>query len=183
MLLRIFCVVGCYAATAVALAQNATLAASIELFVFPAAGQDATLQSIDEAECYNWAVDRTGSDPFQLTQQAAQQAAAADRAMWRAEQAGQGAAGRSAAAGIITGALVGGVFGNRGRKSTRRAAATGALIGGASGSRQRSQAQSQATRSVASQAARQQANTEQQLTNFKNAFGACLEAKDYVARF
>lgn len=182
MLLRIICIVGCYAATVVALAQDATLAASIEVFVYPAAGQDATLQSIDEAECYDWAVDGTGSDPFQLAQQAAQQAAAADRAMWRAEQAGKGAAGRSATAGAITGALVGSIFGNKGSKSTRRGAAAGALVGGTSGSSQRSQVRSRTTRSAASQAARQQADTERQMTNFKNAFGVCLEAKDYVAR-
>ncbi len=182
MLLRIFFVIGCCAATAVGLAQSATLAASIEVFVFPAAGQDATEQSIDEAECYNWAVDRTGSDPFQLTRQAAQQAAAADQAMRRAERVGQGAAGRSAASGALTGALIGSIFGRRGSKSTRRAAAAGALISGAAASSQVSQAQSQATRSVVSQAARQEASIGQQMTNFKNAFGACLEGKNYIAR-
>ena len=78
--------------------------------------------------------------------------------------------------------VVGSVFGSKGSKSTRRAAAAGALVGGASGSARRSQAQSQATQSVASQSAAQQANIEQQMSNFKNAFGACLEAKDYVAR-
>ncbi len=182
MLLRIFIVIGCCAASAVTLTQNATLAGSVGVIVFPAAGQDATQQSIDEAECYNWATDNTGSDPFQLTQQAAQQAASADQAMRQAEQAGQGAGGMAAAAGAVTGALVGSVFGSKGRKSTRRAAATGALVGGASGSARRSQAQSQATQSVASQSAAQQADIERQMTNFKNAFGACLEAKDYVAR-
>ncbi len=182
MLQRILFVIGCCAATSVALAQNATLAASIGVSVFPAAGQDATQQSIDEAQCYNWAVGNSGSDPFQLTQQAAQQAASADQAMRQAEQAGSGSAGRSAATGAVTGALVGSVFGNKGRKSTRRAAATGALVGGASGSARRSQEQSQATQSVASQAAAQQATIDQQMTNFKNAFGACLEANEYVAR-
>ena len=182
MLLRIFFTLGCCAVTSFALAQNATLAASVGVSVFPAAGQDATQQSIDEAECYNWATNNTGSDPFQLTQQAAQQAASADEAMRQAEQAGQGAGARAGASGAVTGALVGSVFGNRGSKSTRRAAAAGAVIGGASGSARRSQAQSQATQSVASQSAAQQANIEQQMTNFRNAFGACLEANEYVAR-
>ena len=44
MLQRILFVIGCCAATSVALAQNATLAASIGVSVFPAAGQDATQQ-------------------------------------------------------------------------------------------------------------------------------------------
>jgi len=40
----------------------------------------------------------------------------------------------------------------------------------------------QATQSVASQSAAQQASIDQQMTNFRNAFGACLEANEYVAR-
>jgi uncharacterized protein YcfJ len=181
MSLRIFFLMGCCAASAVALAQNATLGTSIGVMVFPAAGQDATQQSIDEATCYNWATENTGSDPFQLTQQAAEQAASADRAMRQAEQAGQGAGARSAATGAVTGALVGSVFGNSSR-DRRRAATAGAVIGGASGSSRRSQQQSQATQSVASQSAAQQANIEQRMTTFKNAFGACMEANEYVAR-
>ncbi len=181
MLLRIIFFIGCFGSASLILAQSATLGASVGVMVFPADGQDERQQSIDEAECYNWAVNRAGSDPFQLTQQAQQQANAADQAMRRADQAGQGAAGRSAAAGAVSGALVGAVFG-RSSKQRRRAAAAGALIGGAAGANQRSQARSQATGRVAAQAERQQAATEQQMDNFKNAFGACLEGKGYIAR-
>lgn len=182
MLLRISFLVGCCTAVAVCLAQSATLGASMGVSVFPAAGQDATQQSIDEAECYNWAVNNTGTDPFQLSQQAQQQMAAADQAMREAEQAGSGSAGMSAAAGAVTGAVVGSIFGNKGRKSTRRAAAAGAVIGGASGSSRSAQATAEATAQVEAQSAQQQAAIGEQMTSFRNAFGACLEGNSYIAR-
>jgi hypothetical protein len=43
-----------------------TLAATMDVFVFPAEGQDSSQQSKDEATCYEWAVGNTGSDPFNL---------------------------------------------------------------------------------------------------------------------
>ena len=78
MLIRIIIAIGCYSAAAVCLAQSASLGASIGVMVFPAEGQDEAQQSIDEAQCFSWAVDRSGSDPFQLSQQAAQQQADAN---------------------------------------------------------------------------------------------------------
>ena len=38
-----------------------TLAATMNVYVFPSNGQDAAQQSKDEAECYNWAVTNTGT--------------------------------------------------------------------------------------------------------------------------
>jgi hypothetical protein len=46
-----------------------TLAATMDVFVFPAEGQDSSQQSKDEATCYEWAVGNTGSDPFNLAKQ------------------------------------------------------------------------------------------------------------------
>jgi len=37
--------------------------ASLGLFVYPGAGQDAGRQGRDERECYNWARQQTGIDP------------------------------------------------------------------------------------------------------------------------
>ena len=44
------------------MAQEAgkSLASTLEVYVFPAAGQPADQQSKDEAECYSWAVSNTG---------------------------------------------------------------------------------------------------------------------------
>ena len=44
-----------------------TLAATMNVYVFPTQGQAAEQQSKDEMECYNWAVQNTGTDPFQLS--------------------------------------------------------------------------------------------------------------------
>ena len=74
-----------------------TLAATLNVYVFPTVGQDAAKQSTDEATCYNWAVQNTGSDPFSLQKQAQQQATPVG--------AGSGAKGAvaGAAAGMIAG--------------------------------------------------------------------------------
>ena len=50
-----------------------TLAATMSVYVFPTEGQSAEQQSKDEAECYNWAVGNTGTDPFDLAKQSEQQ--------------------------------------------------------------------------------------------------------------
>jgi hypothetical protein len=54
-----------------------TLAAAIGVYVFPGDGQPPDQQSIDEAECYTWAVGNTGVDPFELQKVGAAYGAAA----------------------------------------------------------------------------------------------------------
>jgi len=44
-----------------------TLAATLNVYAFPGAGQVPTQQSQDETECYNWAVGETGNDPFHIS--------------------------------------------------------------------------------------------------------------------
>jgi len=44
-----------------------SLAATIKVYVFPRAGQDAAQQSRDEAVCYDWATQQTGVDPFRAS--------------------------------------------------------------------------------------------------------------------
>ena len=58
-----------------------TLASTLEMYVFPAKGQTASQQNQDEAACYQWAVQNTGSDPFALEKQkqAEQQQAQAEQ--------------------------------------------------------------------------------------------------------
>ncbi len=52
--------------------EQKTLAATVGLYVFPADGQSTEQQSKHEAECYNWAVDNTKTDPFSLSKKAQQ---------------------------------------------------------------------------------------------------------------
>jgi hypothetical protein len=162
-------------------AQDNTLAAAIGVYVFPADGQEAAEQSRDEADCYTWAVDRTGSDPFELNRQSAEQQASAERAAAQASQAGRGAAAGGAVSGAAGGALIGAAFGVS-KKSRRRMAAAGALAGGASGAAVGQQAQAQASR-AASQAANRAQATEAQIDGFRTAFSTCMEANDYIAKF
>ena len=66
-------------AAAPALAQDSGasgqkgLAATMDVYVFPAEGQASAEQSQAEAACYTWAVQNTGTDPFALAKQAEQQ--------------------------------------------------------------------------------------------------------------
>jgi Glycine-zipper domain len=147
-----------------------TLAASINVSVFPGQGQSASVQSKDEAECYSWAVKNTGSDPFQLQKQAHAnaQASAANA------QSTQGSAVRGAAGGAAAGALIGGIAGDAGQGAAI-GAATGALV-----NRRRARKAQEANEANIS--ASQQATAEQ-MTNFKKAFSACLEAKKYIVKY
>jgi hypothetical protein len=61
--------------TAMAQTQPAppkSLSATLETYVFPTEGQTPEQQSTDEAVCYNWAAENTGTDPFALQKEAQQ---------------------------------------------------------------------------------------------------------------
>jgi hypothetical protein len=168
---------GGFALLAQQMQTGRTLAATMNVFVFPQQGQSASHQSMDEAECYNWAVANTGTDPFALERQAQQQQQQADRARQNAATAGQGSGLQGAARGAAGGALFGAIAGNAGRGAAI-GAGTGAVVGRARGNAQQSQANIIAGQTEAGQQA-----TAQQLQNFKTAFTTCLEAKGYLARF
>lgn len=72
---------------------------------------------MDEAECYQWAVTNTGSDPFEVQKQ------------------------------------------------------------------QAADAEAEAQQQVQAQSQQVQQASQAQIDNFKKAFSACMEAKDYVAKF
>ena len=158
------------AQTAPAPAQK-TLGATMGVYVFPSSGQAAQQQSQDEAECYGWATQNTGVDPFHLSKQAEQQTQAAKQ---QAAAASQGSAVRGAAGGAAGGALIGAIAGNAG-KGAAIGAASGAVVGRSRGN----QAEYQAQKQVQST----QAATAQQIENFKKAFSVCLEAKKYMVRY
>jgi uncharacterized membrane protein len=160
-------------------AQPKTLAATIDVYVFPTEGQDASQQSQDEAACYNWAVQNTGNDPFSLMKQADQQAMQTEQAKQQAAQAGQGAG----AAGAVGGAAMGALIGEIASDDPGRGAAYGAAAGLIAGRRARRSAQQQATQQVEQQGQQAQAATAEQIENFKKAFSVCLEAKEYLVKF
>lgn len=160
-------------------AQSQSLGSTMDVFVFPAEGQDASQQSKDEAACYEWATGNTGTDPFALAkqEQADQQQAQAD--MQAAQQVGKGAGVSGAVRGAAAGALIGEIAND----DAGEGAAWGAAAGAVRGRRQSRKAQQQAQQQVAAQAEQREEATEQQLANFKNAFSVCLEAKDYMVKY
>ena len=159
-------------------APQKSLASTIDVYVFPTQGQDAQQQSIDEAACYDWAVQNTGSDPFALQKQAQQQQQQAQQAQKQAQQVGAGAGVRGAAGGAATGALIGAIAGDTG-KGAAYGAAAGLLAGRSAGRHANAQAQQQ----VAQKSQQQQQATSQQIENFKKAFSVCLEAADYLVKY
>jgi hypothetical protein len=156
-----------------------TLAATLEVFVFPASGQAPDQQSQDEAECYNWAVNNTGSDPFQLNKQAAQQAQQTEANKQQAAKTGQGAG----AGGAVKGAAVGALIGEIADDDASKGAAYGAAAGLIAGRRRGRQAQAQAQQQAEQQGQAQQQATAEQIGNFKKAFSVCLEAKEYMVKY
>ena len=167
------------AAPLAAQAQQQSLASTMEVYVFPAEGQDGAQQSKDEAACYEWAVQNTGNDPFaiQKQQQANQQQAQAEKQA--ASQTGQGAGARGAVRGAAAGALIGEIAND----DAKEGAAWGAAAGAIRGRRMGAQAQAQAQQQAAANAEQRKALTEQELAKFKNAFSVCLEAKEYMVKY
>ena len=159
--------------------SNKTLAATLNVYAFPQKGQEPSVQSQDEAACYNWAVQNTGSDPFQLQKQAQQQAQATHQASQQAaQQSSGGTVGREMVKGAAVGTLIGGISGNEGK-----GAAYGAAAGLIRGNRRSQQQQASAQQSVQQQGAQAQQATAEQIENFKKAFSVCLEGKGYMVKY
>ena len=155
-----------------------SLSSAIDVYVFPTQGQNAEQQSIDEATCYNWAVQNTGSDPFALEKQAQQQQQQTQQAQQQAQAVGTGAGVQGAVGGAAGGALIGAIAGDTG-KGAAYGAAAGLIAGRGAGRR----AQSQATQQATQQGQQAQQATAQQIENFKKAFSVCLEATNYMVKY
>ena len=154
---------------ATANAQGKSLSSTMEVYVFPTEGQDASQQSKDEAECYEWAVGNAGADPFELAKQKE-----ADQ-----QQAGQGSGARGAIRGAAAGALIGEIAND----DASEGAAWGAAAGAIRGRRMGREAQAQAQHQAAAQSEQREQATEEQMANFKKAFSVCLEAKNYMVKY
>jgi len=160
-------------------AQQQTLASSMQVYVFPAKGQQAAQQSQDEVACYDWAVENTGADPFavQKQKQANEELAQAEQAA--ARQSGQGSAARGAVRGAAAGALIGEIAND----DSSEGAAWGAAAGAIRGRRQAAHAQAQAQQQATAKSEEREQTASEQLANFKSAFSVCLEAKEYMVKY
>ena len=123
---RITAILGLFGLLASGNSIAESLANTLDIFVFPSAGQDSSQQNIDESACYEWAVDNSGSDPFDL---AKQQEASEQQAQSQKAAAGQGTQG-SGARGAVTGAAAGALIGEIADDDAGKGAAWGAAIGG-----------------------------------------------------
>jgi hypothetical protein len=146
-------------------APTTSPAKALGLYVYPQKDQDATLQSKDEAECYNSAKQQSGIDPSNL---------AASTPPAQAPNTPSGGGVKGAAGGAAAGAAVGAVAGDAGT-----GAAVGATAGAIHGRRQQKKAKKQAQQ----QAQQQQASAQQQnLDSFKRAMSACLDSRGYSVK-
>lgn len=156
-----------------------TLAATMDVYVFPTDGQVAEQQSKDEAACYSWAVGNTGTDPFELAKRADAERDQAAREKEAAQMAGAGAG----AAGAVKGAAMGALIGEIANDDAGGGAAWGAAAGLMRGRRRSRSAKQQATQSADNRAQSAEQNTGKQIEGFKKAFSVCLEAKSYMVKF
>jgi len=156
-----------------------SLSSTIDVYVFPTKGQDASQQSKDEAVCYQWAVQNTGVDPFDLSKQAEQQQQQAAAAQQGVAQAGQGAGARGAVGGAAAGALIGEIASDDAGRGAAYGAAAGAIVA----RRRTRRAKAEASEKVEQQSQQAQQATAEQIENFKKAFSVCLEAKDYMVKY
>jgi hypothetical protein len=156
-----------------------TLAATMNIAAFPSNGQDASQQSKDESECYNWAVQNTGTDPFELQKQAQAQQQQAAAAQQQVAQSGKGAG----MAGAVKGAAAGALIGEIADDDAGEGAAIGAAAGVVAGRSRARRGKKEAAAQVEQQTQQAQAATAQQMDGFKKAFSACLEAKKYMVKY
>ena len=174
------CVALAQAQPTTAPAPPKTLAATNNVYVFPTEGQTPEQQSTDEATCYGWAVQNTGSDPFNLQQQAQQQQQQAQqKQQQQIAAAGKGAGAKGAVGGAAAGALIGEIASDDAGKGAAYGAAAGAVVA----RRRTRQAQGEASQQVEQQSQQAQQATAEQITNFKKAFSVCLEGSKYLVKF
>jgi Glycine zipper len=154
-----------------------TLAATLEVYAFPGSGQNASQQSQDESDCYNWAEQNTGIDPFNVSKQAAQLQQQASQQQQQAQNATAGAGVKGAVGGAAGGAALGAIAGDAG-KGAAIGAGVGAIANSVRARSKAQQAQQQAQQTHAAAKA-----TAAQLNDFRKAFAACMEAKKYTVKF
>jgi len=160
-------------------ASGQSLSGSVGMTAYPGKGQDATQQSKDEAECYNWSKTQSGYDP-------ASPPSVATAAKVEAPPAQpSGARAKGAVRGAAAGAVVGEIANNDADEGAKVGAAAGVVAGGSRNrqARRANEAQADAANQQA-QAAADQANAQNAALQdkFKKGMQACLEGKGYVVK-
>ncbi|MCP3980923.1 MAG: hypothetical protein GY716_16595 [bacterium] len=160
-------------------AEQKSLASTLEIYAFPGKGQAPEQQSQDEAECYQWAVKQSGSDPFDLAKDADKAKEETAQKKSGVDGSSQGAGARGAVGGAAAGALIGEIVSDDPGGGAAYGAAAG-MIRGRRRAKQREQAQKQ---SIEQQGQQKQQQIDGNLDNFKKAFSVCLESKNYLVKY
>ena len=147
-------------------AQAENLASSMGIFIYPASGQSAEQQSKDDYECFMFAKGQTGYDPMNPSQVVA--------------QAPEKGASGARAGGALRGAAAGALIGEIASDDAGKGAAIGATLGVLSGGSRARRAQAEQTKQAQQSATQQNAAIQ---NTFKNAYGACIEARGYSAKY
>lgn len=159
-------------------AQGKSLAASAGLFAYPAKGQKPEQQTLDEAECYNWAKQQSGYDPMSPPPASAQ----AQPAQPQQQSQPDGKRAR----GLLRGAAAGAIIGEAANDDAGQGAAIGATAGLLAAGRQSRMAQAQQKQQAQAQqqASAEQAKAGQQelAASFKRGMTVCLEARGYAVK-
>ena len=134
-------------------------AAAQKPIAYPAKGQSAQKQHKDDSECAAWAKQSTGIDPAR---------AAATPPPETGPAVGGGERVQGAARGALGGAAIGAIAGDTGK-----GAGIGAVVGTVRGGRQARQ--NQAARNQQAQAGSQEA-----LSTYYRAYGACMSGRGYT---
>lgn len=154
-------------------AEPAPQPVSTQVYVYPTAGQSAEQQSRDRYECYLWSVKQSGFDPSQAHLAPHQ----------RVEVVSMPPQGSDTVAGAATGAILGAVIANP--RNAGAAAIGGAIVGGALGAASDAQRQAQAKQIQDRYDRRnsaQDAQIEEQASNYRRALTACLEGRSYTVK-
>lgn len=161
---RVRMLVGTLAVAAAGVAAVATpgaVMAQAKPMAYPAKGQSHDQQASDDGACYAWAKQQTGVDP----------AAAATAPPPAQAQGGQRV--RGAAGGAAAGAVIGAATGDAGHGAAVGAAA-GTMAGGVAHRQQRRQTQAANAQS--------QANTQQAMGAYYQAWSACMQGRGYSVK-
>lgn len=164
-------------------APSQSLSSSLGVVVYPAGGQAPDKQAADEGECFAWAKQQTGIDPFGPPPPVA---AAPAPAPQPTSSSGGGERIRGAARGAAAGAVIGEIANDDASEGAAVGAAVGVMKGGAEKRRARreseEQAKVQAEQQASQQAAQQSAAQAEQRATFNKGFGACLEGRGYTVK-
>lgn len=124
---------------------------------YPAKGQTAQQQGVDDSECLGWARQSTGIDP------------AAVAAAPVATTGPQGERARGAVRGAVGGAVIGGATGGSSNKGAAAGATVGVMAGGA-----------RSRRNQAAQVEQGQAAKGQAMDTYYRAYASCMEGRGYT---